>query len=145
MHKTPCYNDCALHAGALATLRTRCVLLHLLAVVHKIQATCSLYKCFSVSTLDGKRGSAMTPLLGRQYGNWSGCYNETDPMTWECFWTDALAQKMFKAHMLKMVSRVNTVNGRLWRCAPSAPAAPADLRAIFARQYPCARRNRDMA
>ena len=50
-------------------------------------------------------------------------------MTWECFWTDPLAQKMFKAHMLKMVSRVNTVNGRLWRCVPSAPAAPADLRA----------------
>lgn len=49
-------------------------------------------------------------------------------MTWECFWTDPTAQKMFKAHMLKMVSRVNTVNGRLWRYAPSAFSDLVDLR-----------------
>ncbi len=53
---------------------------------------------------------------GAQYGNWSGCYNATDPMTRECFWTDPLAKKMYKNHMLTMVSRLNTVNGRLWRC-----------------------------
>ncbi len=50
-----------------------------------------------------------------QYGNWSGCYNETDPMTYECFWTNPRAEEMYRNHMLKVVSRVNTVNGRLWR------------------------------
>ncbi|KAK9825831.1 hypothetical protein WJX81_000642 [Elliptochloris bilobata] len=53
------------------------------------------------------------------YGNWSGCYNVSDAMTWECFWVNPLARQMYKRHMLTMVSRVNTVNGRLWRDDPT--------------------------
>ncbi len=45
-------------------------------------------------------------------------------MTYECFWTNPRAEEMYRNHMLKVVSRVNTVNGRLWRYGPPLAAKP---------------------